>query len=159
MASNQPSKKSARKSARTKTSSSRMSARRKAVRPNDPAAILKALALKVATLYPELADRALPHFREPRRRPSTLKANISLMLADGTVYDSGTAVITNLSSAGALLADVNLAKGAFPVAAFTINVQILSKEYAGIGLICRPVRFAPESCGVGVRFEEAFVAM
>ena len=122
-------------------------------------AALEALVINVASIYPELIDRTTPHFREPKRRDVAIRADITVMLDSGKEHDSGTAVIRNMSSTGALLADVKLKKKSYPVKPFTIHVRMKAQKYSGIGLICRPVRFAPESGGIGVRFEEAFVTM
>ncbi|MFC1478964.1 hypothetical protein ACFL6F_00055 [Planctomycetota bacterium] len=122
-------------------------------------AAMEALIINVASIYPELIDRTTPHFREPKRRKVSMQANITLILDTGKEHDSGTAVIRNMSSTGALLADIKLKKKAYPVQSFAIHVRMKAQKYSGIGLICRPVRFAPEVGGIGVRFEEAFVTM
>jgi len=122
-------------------------------------AAMEALVINIASIYPELVDRTAPHFREPKRRQVAIRSDIRVMLDSGREHDSGTAVIRNMSSAGALLANVKLKKKSYPVKPFTIHVRMKAEKYSGIGLICRPVRFAPEAGGIGVRFEEAFVEM
>lgn len=120
---------------------------------------LEALVKNAASLYPELTDRSTPHFRRPKRREVSMRSDIRVVLNTGRSHDTGTAVIRNLSSTGALLGSVSLNRESYPVKPFTIHVKMKAKKYSGIGLICRPVRFAHEEEGIGVMFEEAFVSI
>lgn len=107
----------------------------------------------------EFFDHLRTHYRESRRQPVEIPAAVRLLLEDGGVYDCGTAVLCNLSPSGALLGRVKLSRGSYPVQAFMVEIVLQGCEYEGIGIQARPIRFEPKSGGLGVKFEEIFVAV
>jgi hypothetical protein len=106
----------------------------------------------------EFQDHLRAHYRETRRVAAEIGAEIRLLLNDGRLYDQGTAVIRNISPSGALLGDVHLPRDSFPAAAFRVELRLRGEPYEGIGIHARPVRFEPGLRGLGVQFEEIFVA-
>lgn len=106
----------------------------------------------------EFFDHLRTHYREARRTSVDIPVDLKLRLADGTIFDSGTARIVNLSPSGALLTQVTLCRNCYPTQGFKLEIVMRGGEYEGIGLEARPVRFAAEG-GLGVKFEEIFVAV
>jgi hypothetical protein len=106
----------------------------------------------------EFFDHLRAHYRETRRASVEIGAEIRLIMDDGGVYDQGTAVIRNISPSGALLSDIRLPKDSYPVSNFSLEIVMKEGEYEGIGIHARPVRFSQKRNGLGVRFEEIFVA-
>jgi hypothetical protein len=65
--------------------------------------------------------------------------------------------VKNISPSGALLTNVQLPRGTFPVAPFRFEILMQGGDYEGIGLEAVPVRFEHAQGGVGVKFAEIFV--
>lgn len=107
----------------------------------------------------EYSDRLRAHYREARRVPAEIPCTVEVVLMDGAVYDSGTALLRNVSPSGALLTAFCMAGGNFPAALFKIRLVLKGDPYAGIGIEATPVRFASGSYGIGVKFDEIFVAV
>jgi hypothetical protein len=105
----------------------------------------------------EFFDHLRTHYRETRRTPAEIKARIKLLLANGSVFDSGTATVKNISPSGALLSNVTLPKGCYPIGPFRMEVLMDGGDYDGIGLEAVPVRFEHQLHGLGVKFSEIFV--
>jgi hypothetical protein len=106
----------------------------------------------------EFFDHLRAHYRETRRSSVEIGADIRLVMDDGQIYDQGSAVIRNISPSGALLSDVRLPKDSYPVSAFKLEIRMKGGDYEGIGIQARPVRFEHKKNGLGVRFEEIYVA-
>lgn len=106
----------------------------------------------------EFFDHLRAHYRETRRTPVEIPAEIRLVMDDGGLYDTGSATIRNISTSGALLGQIKLAKEAFPLKPFKIEIVMRGGDYDGIGLEALPIRFQPDVAGLGVKFEEIFVA-
>ena len=107
----------------------------------------------------EFSDRMRSHCRETRRIPAEIPSSVELVLLDGTVYNTGNAVLRNISPSGALLASLELDRGNLPAALFKIRLVLKGDPYAGIGIEATPVRFAFGTHGIGVKFDEIFVAV
>ncbi len=107
----------------------------------------------------EFSDRLRSHCRETRRIPAEIPSSVELVLLDGTVYDTGNAILRNISPSGALLASLELDRGNFPAALFKIRLVLKGDPYAGIGIEATPVRFASGTLGIGIKFDEIFVAV
>lgn len=114
-------------------------------------------AFRAAERTAEFFDHLRAHYRESRRTPVEIVADIRLLLADGGVYDTGVALIRNVSPSGALLGRVKLCKNAYPVAPFTVEIVMRGGEYEGIVIHAKPVRFECETGGLGVKFEDITV--
>lgn len=106
----------------------------------------------------EFFDHLRSHYRETRRNKVEIDADIRLLMEDGSLYDQGSAKICDISPSGALLGDIHLPKDAFPASPFRIEIVLRSGDYEGIGIHAKPVRFVQDKCGMGVKFEEIFVA-
>ncbi|GMV80680.1 MAG: hypothetical protein AMXMBFR7_18640 [Planctomycetota bacterium] len=107
----------------------------------------------------EFYDHLRAHYRETRRTPVEIPVRINVLLEDGSLFDKGTATIRNISPSGALLGDVKIERGVFPVSSFRFEIVMQGGAYDGIGLEARPVRFESSVRGIGVKFEEIFVAV
>jgi hypothetical protein len=107
----------------------------------------------------EFFDHLRAHYRETRRTNVDIECDVKFVLPDGTVFDTGWGVLRNVSPSGALIGSLNLVKGAVPVRPFKVMMVLKSTPYNGIGIEAVPVRLAPEVTGLGVKFEEIFVAV
>lgn len=112
-----------------------------------------------ASKSPEFADRLRSHYRETRRIAVEIPCSIELVLLDGDIYDSGSAVIRNISPSGALLTTLCMSLGGYPSSPFKIRMVLNGDPYSGIGIEATPVRFALGQSGLGVKFDEIFVAV
>jgi len=106
----------------------------------------------------EFFDHLRSHYRETRRSKVDIDAEIRLLMDDGSLYDEGSAKVRDISPSGALLGDIHLPKDAFPASPFRIEIVLRSGNYEGIGIHAQPVRFVQGQRGMGVKFEEIFVA-
>lgn len=91
--------------------------------------------------------------REFDRKPANLKARIRLCLKNNDHFDSGHAVIENISPTGALLKKVSLPKRTLPLDPFTVDLTILQGRLKGVQAKGEVVRFAG-SHNMGMRFTE-----
>lgn len=104
-----------------------------------------------------LLEHLRTHYRECRRKNVDAEVELKVVLEDTSEFDSGTARIKNISPTGALLTDVKLERGVYPVGPFSLEIGIRSGAYEGIMFRAIPVRLVPEQHGLGVKFEEIFV--
>ena len=101
-----------------------------------------------------------PFKREYGRTELDSPVELTITLEDGTIFDSGTAVVKNLSVGGALLKGLELPKHVLPLQNFTMLIKLKdTPKLAGLVGECELVRFAgstetgdPE---LGVRFMNA----
>lgn len=105
----------------------------------------------------EFSDRLRNHQRETRRLVCEIPCSVELVLMDGTPYDTGIAVLRNISPSGALVSSFELDRGNFPAELFKVRMVLKGETYAGIGIEATPVRFAMGTHGLGVKFDEIFV--
>ena len=97
-----------------------------------------------------ILDAVREHSRLVPRREVNLPAKITIKLRGGKKFDSGLAMVRDISLKGALLAKFMLKRGVLPAQQFTIHLQMAGNRYKGIGAVCVPVRF-----GTGKDFELA----
>ena len=115
------------------------------------------LIFKAAAKSPEFFDHLCAHYRETRRITVEIACDIRLVLSDGTLFDTGSAVVRNVSPSGALVSAIRLEKGCYPARPFKVVLILKNNEYKGINIEATPVRFTAEAAGLGVRFDEIFV--
>lgn len=115
------------------------------------------LVFRAAAKSPEFSDRLCAHYRETRRVRVDIPCEIRVLLSDGTLFDSGSACVRNVSPSGALVVGLKLEKGCYPVRPFKVALILKSDEYQGIGIEATPLRISLEPPGLGVRFDEVFV--
>jgi len=101
-----------------------------------------------------------PFKREYGRTELNSAAEMTITLEDGTVFDSGAAVVKNLSIGGALLKDIQLEKQVLPLKNFTILIKMKDlPNLADLVGECEVVRLAGSSDTgepeLGVRFINA----
>jgi len=107
----------------------------------------------------EFSDRLRNHPRETRRLPCDIPCSVDIVLLDGTVFDTGIAVLENISPSGALVTSFEMEAGTLPGEQFKVRMVLKGDPYAGIGIEATPVRFAVGMPGLGVKFDEIFVAV
>jgi hypothetical protein len=115
------------------------------------------MVFSAASKSVEFSDRLRAHHRETRRIACEIPCSVEVVLMDGTVYDSGVAMLLNISPSGALMSAFELGGGSFPAELFKMRMVLKGDPYAGIGIEATPVRFASGTHGVGVKFDEIFV--
>jgi hypothetical protein len=117
------------------------------------------MVFNAASKSTEFADRMRSHYRETRRLPVEIPCSIEIVQMDGEIYDCGVAVVRNISPSGALISSFSLERGNFPASLFKIRMILKGDPYAGIGIEATPIRFAAGMHGIGVKFDEIFVAV
>ena len=105
----------------------------------------------------EFFDHLRAHYRETRRTRVDIDCEIKLVFGDGTVFDSGAAIIRDFSPSGAFLCSIKTSKSCYPAAPFKILMTLKSGGYNGIAIDATPVRLAADMPGLGVRFDEIVV--
>jgi hypothetical protein len=89
-------------------------------------------------------------FRRWARNEVNLPVRLEILVAGGRRFTTGSAVLRDVSLKGARLGRLALRRQALPARPFTIRLQFKSRDYRGVGALCRPVRF-----GRGPEFELA----
>lgn len=117
------------------------------------------LVFRAAAKAPEFFDHLCAHFRETRRTAADIPCEIRLILSDGTLFDSGSGIVRNVSPSGALLESLKLEKGCLPARPFKVTLILKGDEYKGVGIEATPIRIVNETAGLGVRFDEIFVTV
>ena len=115
------------------------------------------LVFRAAAKAPEFFDHMCAHYRETRRTAVDIPCDVRVVLGDGTLFDSGSGVVRNVSPSGALLAGLRLEKGCLPIRPFRVSLFLKGSDYKGIGIEATPVRIEAETAALGVRFDEIFV--
>jgi hypothetical protein len=87
-----------------------------------------------------------------------LAVELSVYRADGRLFDRGTAVVKDLSVAGAMIIAIVLARRSFPLGPHTIGLRPLAGSVLLPEIVGRTVRFvhAGESVALGVEFLEGY---
>jgi len=116
-------------------------------------------AFRAAERTPEFFDHLQAHYREARRTEVEIVSDVRLHLDDGTVFDSGVAMIRNVSPSGALLSRLKLCKNAYPMCRFKVEIIMRGGAYEGIVIHARPVRIESETGGLGVQFEDIMASV
>ncbi len=68
------------------------------------------------------------HSRSHERREVHVSAKLSLYGADGSLFDRGTCLVSDIAVCGASLVDVELPKGRLPVDPFTVLLEMTGKK-------------------------------
>lgn len=83
-----------------------------------------------------------PHRRLQPRKAMDLPLELSIYLADGTLFDRGRAVMRDVSLSGALLSGFILTeKRGIPLEPHTIGLRLLDGPLKGLEIRSRPIRF------------------
>ncbi len=153
----------ARRSARMEPVPQRISRRVQAIRDESASerrgGESRRMVFKAAGGTAEFLDCVRAHYRETKRRDVDIPAEIKIVLEDGTIFDTGTARVRNVSPSGALLTDIRLSKDCYPSRPFRVAMRMKGGEFEGIGFEAIPVRFVPDQSGLGVKFDDVFVSM
>ena len=107
----------------------------------------------------EFSDRLRNHQRETRRLACEIPCSVEIVLMDGTVFDSGSATLMNISPSGALIAGFDMQAGTLPGEQFKVRLVLEGDPYSGIGIEATPGRLAIGTFALGVKFDEIFVAV
>lgn len=126
---------------------------------NGSAAGSNRFIFRAAEKSAEFADHLRAHYRETRRTSVEIPCDLKLIMADGTIFDTGSGMIRNVSPSGALLSSIKLAKNCYPAGIFKLVISLKSTEYNGICIEASPVRIVSDCSGLGVKFDEIFVTV
>jgi hypothetical protein len=101
------------------------------------------------------ALEARRYFRRWVRNEVNLPAKVEILTLQGKKFNTGTAIIQDVSLRGALLTRIKLKKAQLPASSFRLRLTFSSPKYKGIGAICRPIRFGRgEDFELAVEFED-----
>jgi hypothetical protein len=95
------------------------------------------------------------HARSHERREVHLSATLTLYGADGSLFDQGTCLVSDIANCGASLVDVELPKGKLPVAPFTVMLALTGKKKV-VEIRGRVVRLRHDgkSLRLGIAFQD-----
>jgi len=125
----------------------------------NPEARSNRFIFRAAEKSAEFADHLRAHYRETRRTSVEIPCDLKLIMADGTVFDTGSGMIRNVSPSGALVSSIKLIKNSYPAGVFKLVLSLNSSEYEGICIEASPVRMVIDCGGLGVKFDEIFVTV
>jgi hypothetical protein len=92
------------------------------------------------------------------RNKVNLAAKIEIHYEDGPLFTTGTAVVRDMSVKGARLGKIVLRRQLLPAQPFWIHLTFEDPQYAGIGAVCKPVRFGPgREFELGIEFDNFWV--
>ena len=95
------------------------------------------------------------HSRQFERADLTIKCDFDIMLEGGKVFDSGTAVITNISEGSALLENVDTEQMVLPLEPFTISIIIKEGMLKNVSVLAHVTRLqVDEGLKLGTEFIE-----
>jgi hypothetical protein len=94
------------------------------------------------------------HRRSHERRQVQLSAKLALYGTDGSLFDHGTCLVSDIAICGASLVDVELPKGRLPVDPFRVVLKMTGKkEDVEIGGRLVRLRHDGKSLRLGIAFE------
>ncbi len=80
------------------------------------------------------------HSRQFERTDLNLKAEFDILTGAGEVYDSGKALVANVSEGSALLREVAGSKGALPLEPFSVSLIITEGRLKGVSVLGKVTR-------------------
>jgi len=93
------------------------------------------------------------HRRRFERVRVQIRANISVVLDGGQVFDKGDAIIMDLNPVGALLAYFHMPRNTVPIKPFELDIEIAEGDLAGLKLRGQVARmFFDRTLHIGVEF-------
>lgn len=104
--------------------------------------------------YDFTAHRQLPQ-RRSERQEVQLKAQLSIYLDDGTLYDRGEALLHDISLHGAFVTKLKLPKASLPLKPFYLELKVLDPPLKNLKAKCEIARFVmyPEM-SLGLNFTD-----
>jgi len=101
------------------------------------------------------------HGRSHERRTAGFPGKLALHGKDGSRYDQGTCIVSDIAACGASLVDVGLPKGKLPVEPFTIRLELTGKTEEPIEIRGRVVRLNHDgkSLRMGIAFHDVGPAL
>jgi transcriptional regulator with XRE-family HTH domain len=105
----------------------------------------------------DLGKLKFQHQRGHPRKSADLPLELSIYLADGTLFDRGQAVMRDVSLSGALLSGMVLThKHGIPLEPHTIGIRLQDGPLKGLEIRSRPVRFLQRDGAIhlAVEFQE-----
>ena len=84
---------------------------------------------------------ALRHVRKFVRNAINVPTRVEILLEDGQIFTTGTALIRDISLRGARIGQISLKKHCLPCEVFRVFLSFRSPETEGIEAMGRPVRF------------------
>jgi len=92
------------------------------------------------------------HSRQFERTDLNLQSEFDIILMSGEVFDTGTALVRNISEGSALLTDLKSGKNALPIEPFTISLIITEGRLRKVSVLGKATRFEMKG-GVALALE------
>ena len=101
------------------------------------------------------------HGRAHERRKAGFTGKLALHAKDGSQYDQGTCLVSDIAACGASLVDVELPKGKLPVEPFTIRLELTGKKEEVLQIRGRVVRLNHDgkNLRLGIAFQDVGPAL
>jgi transcriptional regulator with XRE-family HTH domain len=95
------------------------------------------------------------HSRQFERTDLRLDSEFDIILSNGDVYDSGRAIIRNISEGSALISELTSSKSSLPMKPFTISLIINGGGLKGVSVLGRVTRLEmKEELELALKFVE-----
>jgi len=114
---------------------------------------VKAVYLAARELRYDVGGLKREHRRVHERQASAMAVLFRLYLENGKHFDSGTAVLRNVSLSGALLGAIVLPRKAIPVHPFLLGFHAPQGPLNDVEIVGRPVRLVHTSEGIEIAME------
>jgi len=93
------------------------------------------------------------HRRHSPRKALAVPIELSIYLSEGQLFDRGSAVLSDVSLAGALLTGIVLPQHSIPLEPHTIGLRVLDGPLKDFEIVGRPVRFTREGDAINLGIE------
>ncbi len=95
------------------------------------------------------------HSRRFERADLNLKSEFDMILGNGDVYDTGTALITNISEGSALIGDIESSHNTLPLEPFSISLIVTEGQLKGVSVLAEVTRLdMAEDLRLALKFVE-----
>jgi transcriptional regulator with XRE-family HTH domain len=114
---------------------------------------VKAVFKAARVLGYDLGSLKHDHRRRHERKSTAIAVELLIYLKEGQLYDSGTAILRNVSLSGALLGALVLPQKSIPVQLKAIGIRALEGPLKDVEILGRPVRLVHAKEGVEIAIE------
>ena len=95
------------------------------------------------------------HSRQFERTNLNLKSEFDIILGNGEIYDSGNALIMNISEGSALISDILSSRSALPVEPFSLSLIIKEGRLKGVSVLAKVTRLVmKDGLNLALKFVE-----
>jgi transcriptional regulator with XRE-family HTH domain len=95
------------------------------------------------------------HSRQFERTDLNLKSEFDIILSSGEIYDSGTALIRNISEGSALLTQISSGQNSLPLEPFSVSLIVTEGKLKGVSVLAKVTRLEMNKyLGLALEFVE-----